>query len=72
MTDIVNHSKAYTGHKRCVLVHHLLMSQQTSTGMLVLGLGNECQVLGLNGLGFGLVLGLEISRLRTISRTYKM
>ena len=35
----------------------------------VLGLGNEGQVLGL---GFGLVLGLEISRPRTISRTSKM
>ena len=39
--------------------------------VLGLGLGNEGQVLGL-GLGFGLVLGLEISRPRTISRTYKM
>ena len=42
-------------------------------GMLVLGLGlgNEGQVLGL-GLGFGSVLGLEILRPRTISRTSKM
>ena len=32
--------------------------------VLGLGLGNEGQVLGL-GLGFGLVLGLEISRPRT-------
>ena len=39
--------------------------------VLGLGLGNEDQVLGL-GLGFGLVLGLEISRPRTISRTSKM
>ena len=37
----------------------------------VLGLGNEGQVLGL-GLGFSLVLGLEISRPRTISRTSEM
>jgi len=37
--------------------------------VLGLGLGNEGQVLGL---GFGLVLGLEISRPRTISRTSKM
>ena len=43
------------------------------SGMLVLGLGlgDEGQVLGL-GLEFGLVLGLEISRPRTISRTCKM
>ena len=39
--------------------------------VLGLGLGNECQVLGL-GLGFSLVLGLEISRPRTVSRTSKM
>ena len=36
--------------------------------VLGLGLGNEGQVLGL-GLGFGLVLGLEISRPRTRTRT---
>ena len=39
--------------------------------VLGLGLGNESQVLGL-GLELGLVLGLEISRPRTISRTSKM
>jgi len=39
--------------------------------VLGLGLGDEGQVLGL-GLEFGLVLGLEISRPRTISRTSKM
>ena len=39
--------------------------------VLGLGLGNEGQVLGLS-LGFGLVLGLEISRPRTTSRTSKM
>jgi len=38
--------------------------------VLGLGLGNEGQVLGL-GLEFGLVLGLEISRPRTVSRTSK-
>ena len=39
--------------------------------VLGLGLGNEGQVLGL-GLGFRFVLGLEISRPRTISRTSEM
>ena len=40
----------------------------SSTELCCLDVDNEGQVVGL-GLGFGLVLGLQISRPRTISRT---
>jgi len=49
------------GHSPSSILHVVKISA-TYTGMLVLGLG----------LGFSLVLGLEISRPRTISRTSKM